>query len=374
VAVTGAPRSDVVVVGAGVIGAACAYELAGAGLRVTLVERGEPGAEASGASAGLLSAFSPARDGLLAELYRQGRDLYAPLGRALAEESGIDIHHEQGGHVHLCLSDREAEAARTLAAAQKGGSERVEFLDEAALRALEPAVTPRARGALSLPGNEWVHNGRLVAALVEAARRRGVRLVLGHPVEELCRAADRVTGVRARGMGTLPAGAVVLAAGAWSSEIAGVPSALRLGPVKGQILALGSDPPLLRRAILSGEIYLVPRLSGECVVGATVEPRVGDKTVTAEAVAWLLREAVAAVPGLGRAPFLRAWAGLRPATADGLPVVGPWPGLPGLLVAAGHARSGIVLAPVTARIVRDFVVEGRSSRAAEILSPARLGR
>jgi glycine oxidase len=364
--------TDAVVVGAGAIGAACAYELAGAGLAVTLVERREPAAEASGASAGLLSAFTGNRAGDLGRLCRLSRDLYAPLAEALREETGLDIHHERGGHLEVCTSDAEARWARKLAA-EAGGPEPVEFLTRDALLALEPAVTPGARGGLLLPRNEWVNNGRLVFALVEGARRRGAQVRLGGHVTELRRAGSRVTGVSGPGLDRVDAGTVVLAAGAWSGQIAGAPAALGFHPVKGQILALANDPPRFRHALLRGEVYLVPRRTGECIVGATVEDGVADKTVTPDAVRWLLAEAAATVPALAGATPLRAWAGIRPGSADGLPVVGPWPDLPGLVVATGHNRSGILLAPVTARIVRDWTVSGRTDLPAAPFSPERLG-
>jgi glycine oxidase len=143
--------------------------------------------------------------------------------------------------------------------------------------------------------------------------------------------------------------------------------------VKGQILALANDPPRFRHALLRGEVYLVPRMTGECIVGATVEDGLGDKAVTPDAVRWLLAEAAATVPALAGAAPLRAWAGIRPGSPDGLPVVGPWPDLSGLVVATGHNRSGILLAPVTARIVRDWIVSGRTDLPAAPFSPDRLG-
>jgi glycine oxidase len=365
-------RPDVVVVGAGAIGAACAYELAAAGARVTVIERVEPAAEASGASAGMLSAFTGERAGPAGELHRASRDLYEPLARALLDESGIDIRHERGGHLELCMGEDDVRRARKLAADHARDPERIEFLTAEEVRELEPEVTREARGGLFLPRNEWVNANSLVAALVRAATIRGARFLLGQPVEALLLSAGRVTGVHARGIGTVEAGAVVLAAGAWASQIAGVPPELGLRPVKGQMLALSNDPPHISRAVVRDEIYLVPRSTGECLVGATVEDGVADRTVTPAALHWLITEALLTVPALGRAPFLRAWAGLRPASSDGLPVVGPWPDLPGLLVAVGHFRSGILLTPVTAQIIRDWILKGRCPLPAERFLPDRL--
>ncbi len=367
-------RPDVVVVGAGAIGAACAYELATAGLRVTVIERGEPGGEATGASAGLLSAFSAERSGAIGELARLSRDLYAPLAQALLAESGIDIEHERAGHIELCMAEAEVGWAQKLAAEHANGGERLEFLAADDLFRIEPELTREARGGLLLPRNEWVNTGRLVAALVRAATRRGVRFLLGQPVEELLHAGGRVSGVRARGLGTMEAAAVVLAAGAFTNQIVGVPPPLRVRPVKGQMLALANEPPVIRHAVIREEVYLVPRVSGECLVGATVEDGVADKDVTPVALHWLLTEALLTVPAFARAPFRRAWAGLRPASPDSLPVVGPWPDLAGLFVATGHYRTGILLTPVTARIVREYLVSGRTSLPAEVFLPDRLVR
>ncbi|MGH7319906.1 MAG: glycine oxidase ThiO, partial [Candidatus Rokuibacteriota bacterium] len=354
------------------IGAGCAYELAGAGLQVTVIERVEPGAEASGASAGMLSAFTSERAGPVGALYRLSRDLYAPLAEALRAESGVDIEHGRAGHLELCMAEDEVRWARKFVSEHADGGERLEFVTAEELRRLEPEVTREAKGAVFLPGNEWVNNERLVVALVQAAARRGARFFLGHPVEEILATGSRVTGVRARGLGSLSAGAVLLAAGTWSGEIAGVPASLRLRPVKGQMIALANTPPLIHHALLRDELYLVPRAGGECLVGATVEEGVFDKRVTPEALQWLLSGAVATVPGFARVAFRRAWAGLRPATEDGLPVIGPWPGLTGLLVAAGHFRSGILLMPVTARIIREWLVDGHCSLPAEAFLPDRL--
>ncbi len=370
--VTAREVTDVVVVGAGAIGTACAYELAGAGLRVTVIDRAEPGSEASGASAGLLSAVSSTRSGPFADLCRLSRDLYAPLADALRAESGVDVELVRDGHLELCMTTEEVAGARRLAADQGFAAERLEFVAADDLRRLEPAVAPDALGALLLSRNGWVNSGRLVTALVRAGSRRGIRFDSGDPVEELIRAGDRVTGVRTRRRGRVAAGTVVLAAGVGSSAIAGVPPELRVRPVKGQMLALENTPPRLHHVVLGGDVYLVPRVGGECLIGATVEDGVEDRHVTASGLRWLLREGLAAVPGLAQAAFQRAWTGLRPAVGRGLPVVGPWPGLQGLVVATGHNRSGILLTPVTARLVREWVVDGQPSIPAGVLLPDRL--
>jgi glycine oxidase len=366
-------QADAVVVGAGAIGAGCAYELARAGLHVTVVERGEPAAEASGASAGILSVPQPSRRDPLALLGRLGRELYEPLADALREEAGIDIGLGRTGHLRLCTTRAEMlEAERFVndPGEREAGASLISSLDD--LSDLEPAISGSAHGALYLPRSSWVDNVQLVRALVLAAERRGVRCMIGRSAEALIREGDRVTGVRLDGGEVIRAAAVIVAAGAWSGSISGMPSELRVRAVKGQILAFDNRDGLVRRVIFRGDAYLVPRISGECLFGATVEDGPTDRDVTMDGLAWLMEELHRTAPGVGRLRFLRAWAGLRPATEDGLPVIGPWPGLPGLFVATGHFRSGILQMPATARIIRDDVLEGRSTLPVAPLRPDRL--
>ena len=259
------------------------------------------------------------------------------------------------------MSEAEALAGQRVAGHSAVGKDGITFLSAGDLRRLEPAVSLAALGALHLPRSSWVDNVQLVRALVRAGERRGVRYVLGRPVEALIRSGDRVTGVRVGSLGAIEAAVVIVAAGAWSGVMGGVPAGLAVRPVKGQILAFDNTRAVVQHVMLPGG-----RVPGaETVRGVPLRGhRRGRRRRSgghAQGLRWLLEQAFETAPGLAGLRFLRAWAGLRPATEDGLPVVGPWPGAPGLLVATGHYRSGILFTPVTARLIRDYVIEGRSS-------------
>ncbi len=356
-------RPDVVIVGAGVIGCATAWELVKSGLRVTVLERGQPGCEASGAAAGMLAAETlEGRQGLYALLARMSRDLYGSLADELREASGVDIERQTTGHLHLLAEESEFDGHIPPGA---------ELLSPEDVLRLEPAVGPKIRGAILFRGNHWVNNPRLVTALVQAASRRGVEFFLGSEVEEILRAGDRVGGVRGRNL-RIESGAVVVTAGAWCGMLRGLTPQLMVEPVKGQMLAVQTIPSVIRHCVYRDEIYLVPRPSGELLIGATVERAGYEKHVTPEGLQWLLTEALAAVPALAQRPVLRSWAGLRPAVADGLPVIGPWPGLKGCFVATGHFRNGILLAPITAQLLREWVTGKHPTLPMEPFLPDRL--
>ncbi len=356
-----AKPADVLVVGGGLIGCACSWELAKAGLTVTLVERGSPGCEASSAGAGMLApqAESSAPSPMLT-LGLASKALYPDLALELRERTGLDVEYEPGGNL-LCFLDEGDEAVgRQAYAWQREAGLKAELLGRAEVLALEPDLSPEVRGALFLPEDHWVNNPRLVTALANAAALERVRFVRGE-VGAIIRAGDRIMGVRV-GEETLQAAVVVLAAGAWSGQLAAT-AGLRLpvGPVRGQIVCLEGIPRRHHHLLHVKEHYLVPRVNGEILVGASVE-RVGfAKQVTAERIHALLNDAIRLVPALGRLPIKATWAGFRPWAPDERPVIGPWPGLAGLVVATGHFRNGILLAPITARLIRELLVDGKTS-------------
>jgi glycine oxidase len=237
----------------------------------------------------------------------------------------------------------------------------VEAWDAAELRTREPGLATDIRGAMFVKAEHWVNNQRLVVAYTQAAVSAGVALMAGCAVSRVIVEDAHARGVIADGE-RFEADAVLLAAGAWTSAlVASFGGRLPVEPRRGQMVALGHVPPVLSHCIHSDDTYLVPRPSGELLIGATVE-RVGfQRSVTAQAIAGLLTTAIALVPGLARLPVTRTWYGFRPWAPDNLPILGPWPGIENLWVATAHYRSGILLAPITARLMTEWIIGGQPS-------------
>jgi glycine oxidase len=367
-----APAADAVVVGGGVIGSAVAWTLAREGLAVTLLERGELAAQASGAAAGMLTPSPEASDdGPFLRLARASLALFPSWCQALREGSGVDPEYEASGSLHVARTAEEAEQIR--ARARSLATPGAEWLDPRAAREAAPGLSDAILGALWSPGDANVRSPLFTRACATAAGQLGARIRVGVAAVGLRRAGAHVTGVVTTA-GEHPAGCVVLCTGAWLPECAGwLDQRVRIPiePVRGQILSLEAPEPPLRTIVFGGGVYLVPKRDHSIVVGATQERAGFDSRVTAEGVAQLLAAAPALVPGLARSTFLSAWAGLRPATPDRLPLLGTLPGVPGLVIAAGHFRNGVLLAPITARLVADLVLGKALPADADALRPER---
>ena len=349
--------SDVVVIGGGVIGLAVAWRAAQRGRTVCVLERGELGAGTSRVAAGMLAPVTEADAGELAllELGLRSARAWPAFAEELAAASGADPGLRRCGALVVARDDDEAAALeRELALRLHLGLD-VERVLPSAARRLEPALAPTLRLALAVPGDHAADPRALLLALTEAARRAGVQLRTGAAVTSIRVRAGRVSGVELAGGEHVRAGAVVIAAGAWSGAIGGLPEGARipLRPVKGQILRLRDPqgPGLLERIVRFEGGYLVPRGDGRYVLGATMEERGFDTTVTAGALYELLRDAGELVPGVHELVVEETAAGLRPATPDNAPVLGAAGDVAGLVWATGHHRNGILLAPVTAELV-----------------------
>lgn len=344
--------ADVLIVGGGVIGCALARELAGRGARVALTERAEIGSEASSAAAGLLTpqAESVAR-GPLFDAGLASRDLYPDWIGELEEETGQPVGYRRTGALVCAFTEEEERRLEACLRWQQEAALRVEAFGRLEIPAtLSRHVSTQVRRALFFPDEAFVDCPRLMAALARSLELRGVRVETHRPVIRLRIEAGRCRGVETAA-GPVEADTVVDAAGAWAGLLDGLPWELPVRPVRGQILALlCEDPP--PAVVQSDEVYLVPRADGRLLAGATVEEAGFRKEVTAGGVERLLSAALRLAPGLRTARFERAWAGLRPGTPDGLPLLGE-SGLPGLWLATGHFRSGVLLAPWTARAMAD---------------------
>ena len=352
-------KTDVVIVGAGVIGLAIAHELLSQGSRVTLVDQGEPGRGASWASAGVLAPqgalpwYRPYLDLCLAS-----RDLFSDWSARLLEETGIDVEYRTDGGLQVAFDDEESEELAQRYRHQQELGLPAERLTAQEVRALEPMLTPETRSGLLFEGMHQVENRRLVQALVAAVKGRGGEFRIGNPVIDLIIRRNRAAGVVLPGE-RIGAGRVVIAAGAWSGLLHWIPGQPPpVQPVRGQIVCVdGSGLTPLRRVIYGLGQYLVPRRDGRVLLGATVEKAGFDATVTAGGLSAVMKEGLRMAPGLAGAPVVETWAGLRPMSKDGKPILGP-SNLERLVLATGHYRNGILLAPVTGRLIADYLSTG----------------
>lgn len=362
---------DVLVVGGGLIGCSIARELAREGMSVTVLERGTVGSGASQDAAGMLAPQAEADEpGPFLDLCIESAHLFPALAEQLFDEVAGEIRYRTDGSFLVAFDDEEAERLRATAEKQRAIGLTAEIVDADAARRAEPAIARDVVAVLSIPDDHQVDNRRLTQAVADSCRARGVRIAEGVDVTALVRdSAGRTTGVVANGE-TIAAGLTIVAAGCWSALIEGFP--VPVEPVKGQMLALDLAAPPFARILRSERCYLVSRIDGRVLVGATME-RVGfDQAVSAQVVGTMLEAARQIAPSLTAALGGEAWAGLRPATPDGLPAIGRVDD--GLIAATGHFRNGILLSPVTAAIVSDIVLGREPHPALGILDPLRFER
>jgi glycine oxidase len=348
--------SDVLVIGAGIIGCAIARALAEAGLRVALVDRERPGAGASSAAFGILQPQAgPGGPPPLLALWQAALRGYPAFVAAIEEETGLGVEFRTEGRLLVALDAEHEARLSDFVDEQRTAGIPAEWLSGSEVRALEPALTTAVRGGVSLPAQRLVDNIALTRAVSLAAARRGVELVLGQPVQGLLIENGRTTGAL---IGATPwsAGIVINAAGCWAGQIdPRLPAPV--WPVRGQGVVLEDLPPRFRHVVYDGRCSLVARNDGRLLIGTTSEPEAGfAATPSAGAVAELLAAATTLAPHLARCSFRGAWAGLRPGTPDGLPIIGRSASVEGLLWATGHRGMGILLAPITAEIMVDLVL------------------
>ncbi|NUL83102.1 MAG: FAD-dependent oxidoreductase [Armatimonadetes bacterium] len=364
-------QDPIVVIGAGAVGSATAYELARRGRPTVVLESLSDGGATSAASAGLinpLSMFEPE----LAELGLIGMRLYDEWSARLLKDVQIDIEWLKTGSIRIALTDSEAKTFREEAKRLKTLEPGVEPLSPDEARKIEPLIGPNCRGAILVPGEGNVSGLHLVRALRAAAILHGAELYRGRPVVGFETKGSTVTKVTSAG-GSVQASAVVLAAGAWAEPLLknlGVQIGIK--PVRGQLLILADAPKPLRHILGSVLNYVAPKRNGTITLGATVEDAGFDLRATADGFAQLLGSLAATYPALGNATVTGFTVGLRPGSPDGLPLIGRLPGYDNVYLAAGHYRHGIMLAPVTGIAIADLITEGRTTLPIEHLHPSRL--
>lgn len=358
--------ADVLVVGGGVIGLGIAWRAASRDLQVMVADP-QPGAGASRAAAGMIAPVTEVHYGEvpLLRLSLESARRWATFASELEAAAGRPVGYRTDGTLAVAFDADDNRALEDLYAYQRELGLEVDRLRSRECRDLEPALSPRVRGGIHVAGDHQVDNRAVTAALLDACRSAGVE-VRRVAVERLTVTANRAGGAELGNGERIEATTTVLATGCWSARVPGLPAEVvpPVRPVKGQILRFRGDPtaPLIARpvrALVEGHpIYLVPREGGEVVVGATVEEKGFDTTVTAEAVYELLRGAIELVPGVRDLELVEATAGLRPGTPDNAPLLGP-SALEGLVVATGHYRHGFLLLPVTADGIAELLATGR---------------
>jgi glycine oxidase len=374
------------IIGGGIIGAAVAWELARAGRRVALLDRQQPGMEASWAAAGMLAPGAETPDSApVAPLGRASLALYPEFVAAVEADSGLRVGYETGDALQVFFGERAEREREEFLRVHRGlGLAGEEITWEEAVR-LEPALamqTParnvnkaaasRRTPKVAVMKNEArVEPRALTAAALAAAQARGAELRAGCAVERVLVKGGRVRAV-STSAGDIAAECVVLAAGCWSGGLQEMRRYAPTRPVRGQMIALRSARVRVRQVLRSHHGYVVPRADGRLVCGSTAEPEAGfEKRVTPEGQQRILSAAMELMPALADATVVETWCGLRPDTPDHLPALGPTD-VQGLYMATGHYRNGVLLAPITARLLCEWMVEGRAkSFAAEPFSPMR---
>ena len=350
----GSTNHDVIVIGGGVIGLTIARELAGR-KSVLLLDRGPTGQGTSRAAAGMLTPLSEADDqGPFFQLSRASLAMYDRFVDEIRNESGLDVAYSREGLLFIASSEESASTLRRRFEWQKRAGFKVDLLSSGDVQKMEPLVTAPVITALFMPDERSVAPRQLVNALRESCFKQGVEIRTGVHVDAISPNAVHFAHT------TMQAESIVIASGVWSPEFEGLKPRIPVSPRKGQILSLAMPPGAFRHMIRWNASYFVPRSTGELVVGATNEDAGFDLSITAAGLGRLLADAQAISSHVGSYPILETWSGLRPATPDELPILGPSE-VPGVYYATGHYRNGVLLAPITAAIVAD-IVEGRKPR------------
>jgi glycine oxidase len=363
---------DVAIAGGGLIGATIAFELTRAGLHVGLFERHAPGQGSSWAAAGILSP-APENAGMISTvpLGRASLQLYPEFVAAVEEISGQSTGYRARGTLEALFSTDAQEKLSTIIALHHGLGLKAEPVSADDAREMEPALNPELEAAVFRPDEACVDNRALTKAVLAAAERSGVKIFAASNVQSIVKSGARCAGFLVDGE-KVESRWTIIAAGCFSSEIDGASYYAPVRPAKGQVIALRATDFSIERVLWSDHLYLVPRNDGRILAGATVEYVGFDQKVTAGGLQKIIEAALQLAPALADAQIEETWAGLRPDAPDHLPIIGPTD-LDGLLIATGHFRSGILLAPITAQLIREWITTQNVSLDSARFSPMRFG-
>lgn len=354
-AMNGSQKTDVIIVGAGIVGCSIAYHLSKKGVSCLVFERGAVAQEASAASAGMLGAMMETdAPGPLVELALASQTRYPELSRILFEESGIDIEYTECGTIGVARNDEEKDALLQKCEFARSFGQKVEWMELQALQEFEPGLSEELLGGVHIPGDHQIQSPKAARAFYTAAERMGAIFMEHTPVFRFLTEGGRVAGVETS-VGRFYANHVVLASGSWSPGLMkNLGIELPVYPVKGQCYS-AILPKGLKHTVFAMKCYLMPKRDGTILVGATQEEVGFDKEPRVESIAYLQDIAVSMVPAMRKAVFVRTWTGFRPGNPKLKPFLGPVDGWEGLLLATGHFRKGTLLAPITGEIIASMV-------------------
>jgi glycine oxidase len=361
---------DVVIAGGGVIGGNIALELAEAGLKVGLYDAQEPGREASWASAGILSP-APENPEMISfvPMSLASARLYPEFVRRVEGLTGVNVGYRKDGALDVVMDGNATEVLSTVIALHHGVGLRAEALNTEKARQMEPALTEKMQAAIYREDEASVDTRAFTDATLKAAERKGVKIFAGNGAKAIWKDGDKCKGLVLE-KEKVEAKWTVIAAGCFSANIEGAAPYAPVFPAKGQMVAMRCEAAEIRRVLWLEHTYIVPRNGGRIIAGSTIERTGFDHEVTAGGLRKILNEATKLVPGLDKARIEETWAGLRPDSPDHLPIIGPTD-VEGLLIATGHFRSGMLLAPITARLIREWVSTEKMSVDWERVSPMR---
>ena len=363
---------DVAIAGGGLIGATIAFELARAGLDVALFDRQQPGEGSSWAAAGILSP-APENAGMISTvpLGRASLQLYPEFVATVEEVSDQSVGYRARGTLEALFSTDAQEKLSTIIALHHGLGLKAEPVSADDAREMEPALSPEVEAAVFRPEEACVDNRALTKAVLAAAEGSRVKIFAGSNVQSITKDGGRCAGLTVDGE-KIQSCWTVIAAGRCSAEIEGAADYAPVRPAKGHMIALRAASLNIERVLWSDDVYLVPRNDGRILAGATVEYVGFEKNVTAGGLQKILTAALQLAPALADAQLEETWAGLRPDAPDHLPIIGPTD-LDGLLIATGHFRSGILLAPISAQLIREWITTQNVSLDWARFSPMRFG-